>query len=71
VHQYLQLRYGSHYRKSGSLGMENDVFVQDKYGEGGCLINKEGDRSRGKWTHDNMVTALLGTVLTKFIDNPL
>ena len=37
---------------------------------------KEGterrDESTGrKRTHDNMVTALLGTVLTKLIDNPL
>jgi hypothetical protein len=28
-------------------------------------------REKGMKTHDNMVTALLGTVLTKLIDSPL
>jgi hypothetical protein len=29
------------------------------------------NRMKDKLTHDNMVTALLGTVLTRLIDNPL
>ena len=43
------------------------LVVDTTYGR---YMGKTRDMEEGM-THDNMVTALLGTVLTKLIDNPL